>query len=94
MSKKQNTQGVAEITPLCLSLGLLVRGFWATVLLVMSPAAQYRHRAGTAEDRQSWQDRGDGDLLHLTQSHTNTVSKCVCVGVIVCVSVCVCVMER
>lgn len=28
--------------------------------LVMSPAAQYRHRAGTAEGRQSWQDGATG----------------------------------
>lgn len=49
-----------KMIPLCPSLGLLVRRFRATVLLVMSPPAQYRQRAGTAEGRQHWQDGATG----------------------------------
>lgn len=58
--KKKLHTSHSRIAPLCLSLGLLVRRFRATVLLVMSPAAQYGHRAGTAESRQSWQDGATG----------------------------------
>ncbi len=82
------TQATAEITPLSLSgpISEEVSGHSASGL-VMSPAAQYRHRAGTAEDRQSWQDGATGTLLHLTQSHANAASTFVCA----CVYVCVCV---
>lgn len=60
-STHTHTHTTAEIPPLCL-LGPIseeLLGHSASSL-VMSPAAQYRHRAGTAEGRQSWQDGATG----------------------------------
>lgn len=56
-----HTHTTAKIPLLCL-LGPIseeLLGHSASSL-VMSPAAQYRHRAGTAEGRQSWQDGATG----------------------------------
>ncbi|KAL7838237.1 hypothetical protein AOLI_G00266410 [Acnodon oligacanthus] len=40
---------------------------WAVALPVMSPAAQYRHQAGTAEGEQSQQDGAGAEVFRMPQ---------------------------